>query len=48
MSAAITPDRAGAWKRALSGAEVKCRVCLDCGNLDQLRADVERLAKMLE
>jgi hypothetical protein len=47
-SASIQPERASAWRKAIAAAEVKCRVCLDCGALDQLRADVQQLAKMLE
>ena len=48
VSAAIQPERASLWTKATAGAQVTCRVCLDCGAIDQLRADVERLAKMLE
>ncbi len=47
MSAAIQPVRASAFRKALAGAEVKARVCLDCGNVDQIRADVATLKKML-
>lgn len=47
FSAALVPTNASGWKKAVGGAQVLCRVCLDCGAIDQLRADVERLRKML-
>ena len=47
MSAAIQPVRASAFRKALAGAEVKARVCLECGNVDRIRANVETLKKML-
>jgi hypothetical protein len=46
FSAAIVLQRASGWKKATSGAaEVHCRVCLDCGAIDQLRTDGPKLAK---
>ncbi|HZE97806.1 MAG TPA: hypothetical protein VE981_12330 [Planctomycetota bacterium] len=47
MGAGLQPARAGRLTKALSAAELKARVCLDCGAVDRLRADVKTLKKML-
>lgn len=47
VSAALQPDRASTWKKVSAGAVVSCRVCMDCGAIDRLRADVERIRNML-
>jgi len=47
ISAALQLDHASTWKKVTAGATVSCRVCLDCGAIDRLRADVERLRNML-
>ncbi len=47
FGAALVLQRASGWKKATSGAEVACRVCIDCGAIDRLVADVEKLAKMV-
>ena len=47
MGAGLQPVRAGRLAKALAAAELKARVCLDCGAVDGIRADVKRLAKML-
>jgi hypothetical protein len=47
FSAALMPTNASTWKKAVGGAQVSCRVCLDCGAIDQLKADPEQLRKML-
>jgi hypothetical protein len=49
LSAAVVLQRASAWKKAVGGAaEVSCRVCLDCGAIDQLKANAETLQKSVE
>lgn len=47
MGAALQPARASAFRKALAGAEIKARVCMECGNVDRIRANVETLKKML-
>ena len=47
MGAALQPVRASALRKALAGAELRARVCMECGNVDQIRANVETLQKML-
>lgn len=48
MGAAVQLERAPVLAKVLAGAEVKARICIDCGNIDQLRADVEKLQKGLK
>jgi len=47
MSAGLQPVRASALRKALAAAEIKARVCMDCGAIDRLRADPKTLKKML-
>jgi len=48
MGAAVQLERATTMAKVFAGAEVKARVCLDCGHIGQLRvADVEKLRKGL-
>lgn len=47
MGAGVQPLRASNWAKALAAAEISARVCLDCGHMDQFRADPERLRKMV-
>ena len=47
MGAAAQPARASTLAKAFAGAAITARVCLDCGALDQLRADPARLRKMV-
>ncbi len=47
MSAGVQPVRASAIRKALSAAELRARVCMDCGNVDRFTANVETLKKML-
>ena len=48
MGAAVQLERAKVLAKVFAGAEVKARICLDCGNIDQLRADLERLRKGID
>ena len=45
--AAVQLDRWTTMSKVLAAAEVKVRVCLDCGHIGHLHADVERLRKGL-
>ena len=47
MGTAVQPVRASAFAKAMSGAEVRVRVCLFCGHMDAFQADPERLQKMM-
>jgi len=47
MGAAIQLERATTMAKVFAGAELKARVCMGCGQIDQLRADVEKLRKGL-
>jgi hypothetical protein len=47
FGAGVQPVRAGRLAKALAAAELRARVCLDCGAVDQFKADVQRLKKML-
>lgn len=47
MSAGVHVVRASAFRKALSAAELRARVCMDCGNVDRFTANVETLKKML-
>lgn len=48
MGAAVQLERAKVLAKVFAGAEVKVRVCLDCGHMDQFQADVEKLRKGIE
>jgi len=43
----IVLERATAFRKALAAPEIKASVCLDCGRIFDLRAEPEKLAKML-
>ena len=45
--AAITLERASAFKKALAAPEIKASVCLACGAIFDLRAEPEKLANLL-
>ena len=47
MGAGLVPARASNFQKAMAAAVLTANVCMDCGNVDGLRADVVRLAKML-
>ncbi|MBA3463971.1 MAG: hypothetical protein H0T46_28705 [Deltaproteobacteria bacterium] len=49
LNASLTPDKTNALLKNFTGAaaDVRVRVCLDCGKLDELRADASHLRKML-
>jgi hypothetical protein len=45
---AIRPDRAALMKKIFNvGGVVKCRVCLDCGAISDLRGDPKKLVEMV-
>lgn len=48
MGAAVQLERAKTLAKVFAGAEVKVRVCLDCGHMDQLQADVEKLREGID
>jgi hypothetical protein len=43
----LTPDRANALLKNFTAADVKVRVCLDCGMIADMRADATHVRKML-
>ena len=45
--ATLQPDKANALLKNFTSADVRVRVCLDCGKVDELRADAAHLRKML-
>ena len=47
MGAGVTIDRASAFRKAIAAPEIKAKVCLDCGAIFDLRAEPEKLAKLL-
>lgn len=47
LSASLTPDKTNALLKNFTAADVRVRVCLDCGKVDELRADANHLRKML-
>ena len=47
FGAGIMLERASAFRKALAAPEIKASVCLACGHIFDLRADPEKLAKLL-
>ena len=46
--AAVQLERAATMKKVLqAGGQMRCRVCLDCGALSDLRVDPQEMARML-
>lgn len=47
VSAGVQLDRASTLKKILAAPELKIVACLDCGRVDGLRADPERLRALV-
>jgi len=47
FGAGVTLERASAFRKAIAAPEIKATVCLDCGAIFDLRAEPQKLAKLL-